>query len=153
MAKKTIEILQARKKDLEQVLTLVKEHHEELGIKQSYSNLQQAAYNLLKKDNALGVIWLIHSDKECLGYALLTFGYSLEFGGKEGTLNEFYIRKQDRKPSVELKALSQIKEECKGLSIGTLHLDYHVNGRDTSELSLKAGFAIRERFRRMTSKL
>ncbi len=154
MAKKApLDIQIAKKKDLEQVLTSILEHHKKLGAKQLYSALQQTVYNLLKKENTLGVIWLVKLDNTCIGHAVLTFGYSLEHGGKDGTISEFFISEPHQKPSVELGVLEQIKTEAKALSITALHLDYNSKNQDLSDIGKKASFSPRDNFRRLTKKL
>lgn len=42
-------------------------------------------------DNSLGRMWLIQHDGETIGYIVLTFGYSLEYRGRDAFIDEFYI--------------------------------------------------------------
>ena len=151
MSKKThIDVQIAKKKDLEKVLDCVLERHKAAGTKQPYSLIQQTAYNLLKKDNDLGIIWLINLDKTCIGYAVLSYGYSLEFGGRDATLAEFHIAKAHRKSSIEARALEKLVDEARTLPIRALHLDYDSSIHDLSEIAQKAAFKKRDQLRRMT---
>lgn len=151
MPKKTsLEIQLAKKKDLEHVLTLVDKYHAQIGVTQKYGSPQQLVYNLLKKENSLGAIWLLKKGKSFVGYALLTFGYNLAFGGKDATINEFFIEEQHNKPQLALQAFELIQAEVKALSINALHLDYDNKLQNLSDIGKKAHFSARSNFRRMT---
>lgn len=39
----------------------------------------------------LGRIWLVCADSQPLGYAAICFGYSIEFGGRDGFVDELFI--------------------------------------------------------------
>lgn len=45
----------------------------------------------LLEDDALGQVWLI-GEAEPVGYAVVTWGHSIEAGGREALLDEFYVR-------------------------------------------------------------
>jgi GNAT superfamily N-acetyltransferase len=50
------------------------------------------ALDPLLADDALGQVWLACSeDDEPVGYAVLTWGWGLESGGREGLLDEIFI--------------------------------------------------------------
>src|SRR5262245_50146460 len=47
-------------------------------------------------DDTLGCIWLIRYAGEPVGYLVVTFGYSLEYGGRDAFVDEVYIRSTHR---------------------------------------------------------
>src|SRR4051812_27862250 len=57
----------------------------------------EAALDRLLRDPALGGVWLIErsetggGDPEVIGYAMVTFGYDLEFAGRDAFLTELWI--------------------------------------------------------------
>jgi GNAT superfamily N-acetyltransferase len=45
----------------------------------------------LLADDTLGQVWVVQRDGALLGYAVMTWGYSLESGGRESLLDELYV--------------------------------------------------------------
>src|SRR5713226_7776090 len=66
--------------------------------------------SLLLKDPTLGRAWLILNRRRAVGYLLLTFGFDLEFGGRQATITDFYIQAPYRGKGVGRKVLAQIEE-------------------------------------------
>jgi hypothetical protein len=52
----------------------------------------RSALKDLLKDPSRGVVWLICDGHSAVGYLALTFGYSLEFHGRDAFIDELYIR-------------------------------------------------------------
>ena len=50
----------------------------------------RAALSPLLKDDALGVVYLLGESRD--GYAVVTWGYSIESGGRDALLDEMYLR-------------------------------------------------------------
>jgi diamine N-acetyltransferase len=48
------------------------------------------------KNDSLGRVWLIQHGGEAIGYIVLTFGYSLEYQGRDAFIDEFYIQASHR---------------------------------------------------------
>ena len=46
----------------------------------------------LLSDPSLGRVWVITSGDEPVGYAVLTLGYSVEYGGRDAFLDELYVQ-------------------------------------------------------------
>ena len=46
----------------------------------------------LLNDRNLGVVVLVENENELLGYAVLTWGWSLESGGREALLDEIFLK-------------------------------------------------------------
>lgn len=49
----------------------------------------------LLADDALGQVWVAIQELDLLGYAVLTWGWGLETGGREGLLDELYVSRRD----------------------------------------------------------
>jgi len=45
-------------------------------------------------DDAHGQVWLVVLEGQPIGYAVVTWGWSLESGGRESLLDEIYVRSQ-----------------------------------------------------------
>lgn len=46
------------------------------------------------ENDALGQVWVAVQEMDLAGYAVLTWGWGLETGGREGLLDEFYVAKR-----------------------------------------------------------
>src|SRR5262245_16008659 len=76
--------------DLSEVLprTLALNAHE--GIAVDPAALEAALVRLLG-DPGIGGVWLVERDGAPIGYAIATFGYDLEFAGRDAFLTEIWI--------------------------------------------------------------
>ena len=77
----------ARPDDLDRLMTLVSAFHAEEGIEQDADQLREALLPLLE-GIPHGCIYLIGPGRAPLGYIILTFGWSVEFGGMDGFVDE-----------------------------------------------------------------
>ncbi len=77
----------------------------------------------LLRDPALGRVWLIHDGAEAIGYVVLTFGYSLEFHGRDAFIDELFVRPSHRGRGVGTRAMRLVEEACRDLGVHALHLE------------------------------
>jgi ribosomal protein S18 acetylase RimI-like enzyme len=92
-------------------------------------------------DESLGRVWLIQEGKNTIGYIVLTFGYSLEFRGREAVLDEIYIQNSHRGQGVGKKAIQFLEEICPSLEIKALHLEVERKNTVAQSFYRKVGFA------------
>ena len=78
--------------DLELLLTLSSEFHEIDRHLHDPVRVRTAIEALLTSDD-LGVVYVLG---EGLGYALVTWGYSIESGGRDALLDEIYVRERGK---------------------------------------------------------
>ena len=76
----------------------------------------------LISDPSLGRIWIIQSAKHTVGYVILTFGYDLEFGGRQATLTDLYIVPESRRQGLGFATLQFIEESCRAFGIRAFEL-------------------------------
>ena len=112
----------ASTENLQELLPLIKAFHSFEGIHMADEQRQQTVNRLLS-DPLLGKIWLIVSDKIIAGYVALTFGYSIEFGGRDAFIDELYIRPELRGQGLGKQTLINIQQEAKAQNIQALHLE------------------------------
>ncbi|MGF1513658.1 MAG: GNAT family N-acetyltransferase [Elainellaceae cyanobacterium] len=79
-----------------------------------------------------------------VGYAILTFGFSLEYGGRDAILDELYICPKSRNRGLGTAAIAYLESVCLAEGIGALHLEVE---RDNSAASLyrRLGFEAHNR--------
>ncbi|WPP53008.1 GNAT family N-acetyltransferase [Catalinimonas niigatensis] len=88
----------------------------------------------------LGRLWLITSDRETLGYLVLTFGYSFEFKGRDAFLDEFYLKEAYRSQGIGSQAIDFVLEQAKALGIQAVHLEVERHNEKGTRLYRSKGF-------------
>src|SRR5262245_32300850 len=79
----------ARRKDLEDLVRLVRAYYRFEGIRFRQSAL--VALRKLLTVPTLGRAWILRDRGRAIGYAILTFNFDVEFGGLEGMLTDLYL--------------------------------------------------------------
>jgi ribosomal protein S18 acetylase RimI-like enzyme len=117
----TVTLRAATPADLDAVLprTCALNAHE--GIEVPLAKLRAALATLLA-NAALGRVWLIERDNMTVGYAIVTFGFDLEFAGRDAFLTEIWVDESERCRGVGKAALALLEPELRALDIAALHL-------------------------------
>lgn len=100
----------------------------------------RSALTRLIDEKDLGRVWLIRIDDETAGYLVLTFGYSLEFGGRDALIDEIYLDESHRDQGIGKRALEFVVESCRSMGIGAVHLQVDRRNEAATKLYLKQGF-------------
>jgi ribosomal protein S18 acetylase RimI-like enzyme len=82
----------------------------------------EAALRRLLETPELGAAWLIERDGQVIGYAIVTYGFDLEFGGREAWLTELWIDEAARGQGAATDALAQLPPELRARGVRALHL-------------------------------
>jgi ribosomal protein S18 acetylase RimI-like enzyme len=92
------------------------------GIELDDAALERAVRRLLAEPD-LGRAWLIERDDGVvIGYAIVTWGYDFEFGGRDAYLTELWIDSELRGQGAGAAALAELVTEMKRHAVGALHL-------------------------------
>lgn len=98
------------------------------------------ALHELWRSPALGRVYLIHAEEELAGYVVLTFGFSLEFHGRDALVDELYLRESYRGRGWGTECLRWIEEICRADGVHAVHLEVdHINVR-AKRLYHRAGY-------------
>ena len=135
--------------DLPTLLPMVKAYHNFETIKMTDATREKALYTLLS-NSSLGKIWLILSNDRIVGYIALTFGYSIEFGGKDAFIDEFYIQPEFRHQGLGQQTLSFIQQEARTQKIYAIHLEVAVENKKAQNLYSRANFQLRNTYNLMS---
>ena len=107
--------------DLPEVFPRTRRLNDHEGIKISDERLERGLRMLLGNPG-FGGCWLVTRDSETIGYAIVTFGFDLEFGGREGWLTELWIDVDQREKGAGAKALELLAGELRTRDVQALHL-------------------------------
>src|SRR5579864_6768651 len=83
----------------------------------------RAALIALLQNPNLGCAWLILDGDSPVGYAVLCFGYSLEWLGRDAFIDEFYLREEYRGRGWGRKTMAFVEGAARAAGIRTLHLE------------------------------
>src|SRR5258705_12493412 len=75
------------------------------------------------RDPVLGRVWVIQDGADPIGYVVLTLGYSLEYGGRDGFIDELFIAEAHRGRGVGRETMRLLGGVCRQLGVRALHPD------------------------------
>jgi ribosomal protein S18 acetylase RimI-like enzyme len=93
----------------------------------------------------LGKSWLIYSEKEIVGYIILTFIFSFEYGGKIAFVDELFIQETARGKGIGKEAIQFIQREVPKLSLKLLYLEVEPHNENAQKLYLAHDFELHNR--------
>ena len=93
----------------------------------------------------LGKSWLIYSENEIVGYIILTFIFSFEYGGKIAFVDELFIKETARGKGIGKEAIQFIQREVPKLSLNLLYLEVEPHNENAQKLYLAHDFELHNR--------
>ncbi|MEX0328597.1 MAG: GNAT family N-acetyltransferase [Ruegeria sp.] len=142
----------ARPDDLDRLMNLVAAFHDESGIEQDQES-RRAALSPLLEGIPHGCIYLIGPGRAPLGYIILTFGWSVEFGGMDAFVDEIYIRPAVRGRGIATEVLHDLPKALADAGLMALHLEVDRTNEAAHKLYLRSGFKPRDRYMLMSKTL
>lgn len=100
---------------------------------------------LVIKDESIGTVRIIELEGEVVGYFALTFGFSFEYGGKTGLLDEFYIRDGYRGMGIGRLTMEIIEKLAAELGVSMLQLEVEVKNKNAENLYNSYGYSTNNR--------
>lgn len=100
-----------------------------------------AALAPLLTDRALGLVLLAAAEGATLGYVVLTWGYDLEFGGRDAFLTEVYLRPEARGRGLGGPLLAAVDRAARAHGVQALHLMVLPENERALAVYERAGFA------------
>ncbi|MEO6194822.1 MAG: GNAT family N-acetyltransferase [Thermoanaerobaculia bacterium] len=134
----------ATSSDLEAVLALHRDFFAEEGYafreEESRANLAR-----LLEEPGLGRIFVMDEDERVIGYLVLTFGFSLEFGGRDGLVDELYVSPEHRGRGLGTRVLDAAEVACREQGIRAVHLVVERYKDGAQALYRRMGFVAHQR--------
>lgn len=135
--------------DLRALLPLVEAYHTLDGIETDEDH-REAAIAPLLEGSPLGCVYLIGPRRAPVGYIVITFGWSVEFGGMEGFIDEFFIRQTVRGRGVGSEVLTGLLPQLDAAGLSALNLEVRADNERLQKLYARAGFRLRNGYHLMT---
>ncbi|AVO39523.1 GNAT family N-acetyltransferase [Pukyongiella litopenaei] len=135
--------------DLDRLTGFVAAFHDEMGIRQDAATRQDALAPLLD-GSPYGAAYLIGPARSPIGYVIVTFGWSVEFGGMDGFVDEIWLRPAVRRRGIATEVLSELPKALAGAGVKALHLEVDRDDEAAQRIYLRAGFRPRERYMLMS---
>lgn len=142
----------ARPEDLDRLMTLVSAFHAEEGIDRDADHRREALLPLLE-GIPHGCVYLIGPGRAPLGYIILTFGWSVEFGGMDAFVDEIFIRPAVRGRGIATEVLLDLPKALSEAGLTALHLEVDRTNETAQKLYLRTGFKPRDRYMLMSKVL
>jgi GNAT superfamily N-acetyltransferase len=89
--------------------------------------------------------FMIEAGRVPIGYAVIGLGFSIEYGGIDGFLDEFYVEAAHRGRGVGTAALKALDQIARKLKIKALHLEAMPENDRAAELYRRLGYRLSER--------
>ena len=144
MAETRVALAPAGPADLEALLAMLDRFNAGQGYGYDPATARQALGALLASAE-LGRVYRIVSGGASVGYAALTFGFSLEWGGRDAFVDEIFVEEAARGRGVGRAALRALVREAERLGVRALHLEVEAANAGAQALYRSEGFAGNER--------
>jgi ribosomal protein S18 acetylase RimI-like enzyme len=138
-----IKLHQATPGDLEELLPRTRALNDHEGIKISDERLRAALRTLLASPE-LGGVWVITLDGQVVGYAMVTYGFDLEFDGRDAHLTELWVDPPHRGGGSAAEALELLIAELAARGVNAVHLQVRLDN-PAIRLYERRGFVLSSR--------
>ena len=108
-------------------------------------NLSTKNFELFISKPDLGRAWLIYQDDQIVGYVMIVFMFSFEYGGSIAFLDELYLNENARGKGLGKKAVAFVQDQAQKLSLKLLYLEIEQHNATAQKLYLAAGFELHNR--------
>lgn len=145
----SIDIRLASIRHIDELLPMVAAFHAGEGTELDEQSRRESIAQLLL-DPSLGQVWLIFSAGALAGYIAICFGYSIEFGGRDGFIDEFYLAEKFRGQGIGRRVLKLVLARLKEDDIRALHLEVARDNPGAMTLYQSEGFRMRDKYHLMS---
>ena len=140
-----IELVYARTGDCDLILDFMAAYYQLDGIPFVREKAAAALAELLA-DPSAGRVWLITAESDAVGYVVLTFGFSLEYHGRDAFIDELYVDGSFRGRGYGRRALALVEDEARALHVRELHLEVERRNEGAQRLYRRLGFSDHDRY-------
>lgn len=124
--------------DLDRLMPMIRTYHAEEGIDVDDDHRREAVTPLLE-GSPHGAVWFAGPKMSPVGYVAVSFGWSIELGGMEGYIDEFWVREKVRGRGMGTEALNALLPALKQAGLRAVHLEM-AEDNPVERLCRRAGF-------------
>jgi ribosomal protein S18 acetylase RimI-like enzyme len=106
---------------------------------------QRAALGALAAGEPFGRGWLVRLAERRIGYVVLSWGFSVEAGGREACLDELYLLPEVRSRGLGSRVLALVEVEARAFGVRRIFLEVERHNRVIG-LYRRAGYVDHDRF-------
>ncbi len=130
--------------DFPRVAPLVRRFYAHFGYPYA-DRVQGRSFRQLLADPARGRAWLVTAGGAPAGYAVLTLGWSIEYGGRVAMVDELFVEAAHRGAGLGTWVLDRLAGEARRLGVRRLFLEVESYNRWAKALYARAGYDDRKR--------
>ncbi|MCB9281385.1 MAG: GNAT family N-acetyltransferase [Lewinellaceae bacterium] len=140
----SLEFRLAGPEDIEQILDMMEDFY---AIDLYPFNREETRINVEKfiADPGLGRLWLVSTPEAVAGYAVLTFGYSFEFKGRDAFVDELYVVPEQRSKGLGAVILDYVLDQARAAGIKAVHLEVEKHNEKANRLYRSRQFEAHKR--------
>jgi ribosomal protein S18 acetylase RimI-like enzyme len=125
--------------DVDALLPMIRELFRDESIAWDVERTRVGLAKLLG-DAELGRVLIAKHGRFVCGYAIVTWGYDLEFAGRDCFLTDIFVVPELRAQGVGARLLAAIEQAAREAGAGALHLQVRADNPDARRLYERAGF-------------
>lgn len=130
--------------DLPTLLTLIEEYYRYDGIPFQTAAVTRGLRDLMDHP-ALGAAYVLYSEGRVAGYFVLSYGFDLEFGGRQATVTELFIVAPFRRRGLGRFAIGFAEDLLRSQGIGALELQAEADNHEALAFYARCGFVAHSR--------
>ena len=135
----SVTMRRASAEDLGVLVELMQEFYGEAGYTVN-PDPARAAFLPLVAPNQLGQVWLADFEGQVAGYLVLTFCYSMEYGGSCAFIDDLFVRSALRNRGVGKALVGQARALCEDLGVRAMALEVARNNGSAQTVYRSVGF-------------
>ncbi|WP_040585723.1 GNAT family N-acetyltransferase [Spirosoma luteum] len=127
--------------DLPLLVELMAEFYAEGGYTLNQSHATKAFASLLA-DQRVGLVWLIETPTQptAVGYLVLSFCFSMEYGGMKAILDDLFVRIDYRNRGLSSQSLAELRAYCQQAGIRSLSVEVGPANGPAQRVYRRTGF-------------
>lgn len=141
----SLRIIPAEATDIETLVVFMRDFYEHEALRFDEQGARRALQQILASQ-FFGRVFLLEVSGEKIGYTVLTFGFSLEFHGRDAFVDELYVGETYRGRGIGKQTLEFLADVCRSEGIAALHLEVERANAIAQELYRKQGFKDHDRY-------